>query len=262
MEASLTALCSRAELPTSLVSQAAEYYRTLQAKQAGLGVSGTVQSVVCLHLAALQRGQPLDTKNMIRLAGAKSKPHYLGILQNAEKILQLEQVLSIQEICVQMSVSQVSETAANIMTSYETHLKGSLGETKFANLNLSRAVYPCAAVVAAAKLRGEKIDQGKVADLSRVKKKDLLEIVEEMIKIQPKQDKTSVKRNLDLMDKIMGTGEGEGESSASAVVMTKREKIQEEDFEDDGYEEWKDALIRQVVDQGFTQYKKFLKSSG
>ena len=172
------------------------------------------------------------------------------------------QVLSIQEICVQMSVSQLSQTAANMMTSYETHLKQSLGETKFSNLNLSRTVYPCAAVVAAAKLRGEKIDQGKVADLSRVKKKDLLEIVEEMIKIQPKQDKSSVKRNLDLMDKIMGTGEEEGETSAAAVVMTKREKIQEEDFEDDGYEEWKDAMIRKVVDQGFTQYKKYLKSSG
>ena len=95
MEASLRALCSRAELPTSLVSQAAEYQRTLQAKQAGLGVSGTVQSVVCLHLAASQRGQSLHTKDMIRLAGAKSKPHYLGVLQNAEKILQLEQVWSV-----------------------------------------------------------------------------------------------------------------------------------------------------------------------
>ena len=145
-----------------------------------------------------------------------------------------------------MSVSQVSETAGNVMTSYETHLKQTLGETKFANLNLSRAVYPCAAVVAAAKLRGEKIDQGKVADLSRVKKKDLLEIVEEMIKIQPKQEKSSVKRNLDLMDKIMGSGEDEGENNASAVVMTKREKIQEDDFEDDGYEEWKEAMIRRV----------------
>ena len=83
-----------------------------------------------------------------------------------------------------------------------------------------------------------------------------------MIKIQPKQDKSSVKRNLDLMDKIMGTGEGESENSSSAVMMTKREKIQEEDFEDDGYEEWKAAMIRKVVDQGFTQYKKYLKTSG
>ena len=107
MEASLTALCSRAELPTSLVSQAAEFHRTLQAKQAGLGVSGTVQSVVCLHLAASQRGQPLDTKNMIRLAGAKSKPHYLGVLQNAEKILQLEQVWSFSTIKSQPNTCQV-----------------------------------------------------------------------------------------------------------------------------------------------------------
>ena len=80
-----------------------------------------------------------------------------------------------------------------------------------------------------------------------------------MIKIQPKQDKTSVKRNLDLMDKIMGTGEGEGENSPSAVMMTKREKIQEEDFEDDGFEEWKQTMFKKAIDNGFKEYKKYLK---
>ena len=145
------------------------------------------------------------------------------------------------------------------MTSYESHLKETLGEVKFSNLNLTRAVYPCAAVVAAAKLKAGKIDQTKVTDLSRVKKKELMEIVEEMMKIQPKQDKSSVKRNLDLMDKIMGASE-EKENSEDAVMMTKREKIQEEDFEDDGYEEWKKAMIRKAVDSGFTQYKKYLKT--
>ena len=122
-------------------------------------------------------------------------------------ITNMFQVLSIQEICVQLAVSHLSETAANVMTSYELHLKQSLGETKFTNLNLSRAVYPCAAVVAACKLRAAKIDQSKVVDLTRGKKKDLMEIVEEMIKIQPKQDKSGVKRNLDLMDQIMGANE-------------------------------------------------------
>jgi len=259
MEASLTGLCSRAGLTSELVSQAAEYQRTLQAKQAGLGVSGTAQSIICLHLAASQRGHPLETKNMVRLAGAKSKPHYLGVLQNAEKILQLDQVLSVQEVCVQLSVSHLSQAAAELITSYEQHLRLSLGETKFANLNLSRAVYPCAAVGAACKLRAEKIEQAKLVDLSRGKKKDLMEIVEEMIKIQPKKDKTGVKRNLDLMDKIMGASE-EKENNESSGLMTKREKIQEEDFEDDGYEDWKESMIRKVVDQGFTQYNKYLKT--
>ena len=84
MEASLTGLCARAGLSSDLVSQAAEYQRTLQAKRAVLGVSATTQSIVCLHLAASQGGHSVETKDMVRLAGAKSKPHYLGILQNAE----------------------------------------------------------------------------------------------------------------------------------------------------------------------------------
>lgn len=143
-----------------------------------------------------------------------------------------------------------------MMTSYESHLRQSLGETKFANLNLSRAVYPCAVVVAACKQRAEKIDLTKATDLSRVKKKELMEIVEEIIKLQPKQDKSSVKRNLDLMDKIMGSTEEKEESES--VAMTKREKIQEEDFEDDGYEEWKESMLKKAVKQGFTQYQKYL----
>ena len=74
--------------------------------------------------------------------------------------------MSIQEVCVQMGVSQLSETAANIMSSYESHLKQTLGD-KFADLNLSRSLYPCAAVMTACKLRHEKIDQAKIVDLSR-----------------------------------------------------------------------------------------------
>ena len=117
-------------------------------------------------------------------------------------------------------------------------------------------MYPCAVVVAACKQRAEKIDLTKATDLSRVKKKELMEIVEEIIKLQPKQDKSSVKRNLDLMDKIMGSTEEKEESES--VAMTKREKIQEEDFEDDGYEEWKESMLKKAVKQGFTQYQKYL----
>ena len=117
-------------------------------------------------------------------------------------------------------------------------------------------MYPCAVVVAACKQRAEKIDLTKATDLSRVKKKELMEIVEEIIKLQPKQDKSSVKRNLDLMDKIMGSTEVKEESES--VAMTKREKIQEEDFVDDGYEEWKESMLKKAVKQGFTQYQKYL----
>merc|ERR1712111_318628 len=102
--------------------------------------------------------------------------------------------------------SQLSEAAANVMANYENHLKQTLGE-KFADLNLSRSLYPCAAVMSACKIRHEKIDQAKIVDLSRSKKKDLQDIVDEMVKIQPQGEKSGAKRNLDLMDKIMGANE-------------------------------------------------------
>ena len=92
MEASLTALCSRASLPSTCVGLALEYQRTLAAKQATLGVSHAFQSALCLHLSAIQEGKAVDSKQMVKLAGAKSKPHYLSIYQNAEKILDLDQV--------------------------------------------------------------------------------------------------------------------------------------------------------------------------
>ena len=63
-----------------------------------------------------------------------------------------------------MGVSQLSEAAANVMANYENHLKQTLGD-KFADLNLSRSLYPCAAVMSACKIRHEKIDQVINADI-------------------------------------------------------------------------------------------------
>jgi len=261
MEECLKAASIRAGLTAEVLPQALEYQRTLTAKQASFGISLNYSCVICLHLAAANLGKNVDLKWMVRIAGAKSKPHYLQTYQNAEKVLQITSLVSIQEVCVQVAAAHLAEAAASVMTSYEAHLVQSLGEASAANLNLGRSVYPCAAVVTAAKVRGEKIDLGKITDISRVKKKDLQEIVDEMLKLQPKSEKKGAKRNLDLMDKIMGASveEEKENSETGAGVMTKREKIQEEDFEDDGFEEWKQTMFKKAVDNGFKEYRKYLK---
>jgi len=261
MEATMTALCSRASLPNSCVVLALEYQRTLVAKQATLGVSHAFQSALCLHLSATQGAKSVDAKLMVKLAGAKSKPHYLSIYQNAEKILELDQVLSVQEVCVQLGVSHVAEKAAKVLTVYESHMKNTFGEARCDALNLGRPVYPCAAVNAACKIIGEKVDLAKLSEISRAKKKDLLELSEEMVNLQPdKDDKSGTKKKLDFMDKIMGVSE-EGKENSDAEPGDKkgRGRIREEDFEDDGYDDWKEAMLRKAVDDGFLKYKKYLK---
>lgn len=257
----MTALCSRASLPSSCVEPALEYQRTIQAKQANLGVSSNFQSVLCLHLAASQAGKSVDDRQMVKLASAKSKPHYFSVYQNAEKILELDQVLSVQEVCVQLGVSHVSERAAKVMSCYEEHLKVTFGEARFLDMNLNRSVYPCAAVNTACKIIGEKIEFGKLCEISKAKKKDLVELCEEMLNLQPeKNDNKGTKKKLDFMDKIMGVGEEFKENNEKEINEKRfKGRVKEDDFEDDGYEDWKEAMLRKAVDEGYTKYKKYLK---
>ena len=106
-----------------LYFQALEYQRTLTAKQASFGISLNYSCVICLHLAAVNLGKNVaELKWMVRIAGAKSKPHYLQTYQNAEKVLQITSLVSIQEVCVQVTASHLAESAASVMTSYEDHL--------------------------------------------------------------------------------------------------------------------------------------------
>ena len=88
----MKAACSRAGLPLDVLPQALEYQRSLTAKQSNLGVSLNFTCVICLHISANQSGKSLDLKHMVKIAGAKSKPHYLQTYQNAEKVLQIDQV--------------------------------------------------------------------------------------------------------------------------------------------------------------------------
>ena len=90
----------------------------------------------------------------------RSKPQYLSTFETAEKILELDQVLSVQEVCVQLGVSHATKTAAKVLESYKTHLKLTYGVLRVANMNLGKSVYPCAVVLTACKVTGDKVNQG------------------------------------------------------------------------------------------------------
>ena len=169
-------------------------------------------------------------------------------------------MLSVQEVCVQLGVSHLTEKAGQILSVYESHMKETFGTARCDALNLGKPVYPCAAVNAACKRVGEKIDLAKLCEISRGKKKDLLELSEEMTNLQPdSDDKSSTKKKLDFMDKIMGVSEEGKENSENDGGKKVRGRIREEDFEDDGYEDWKEGMLRKAVEDGYLKYKKYLK---
>jgi len=257
MESVLVALCRRGGLPENCVNMALEYQRTLNVKKANLGVNNTYQSTVCLHLAAVTRGTSVDVKAMVKLAGAKSKPHYLTVYQNAEKLLALDQTLSVQEICVQLGLSHMADKAAKLLKTYENHLIETFGEGRCNDLNLNKPIFPCGAVHATCKVSEFKLDLPKLCELARGKKKDLLDLSEEMVSLI--SDKKKVKDNnkdANLLDVLK---EEDVEDDNHQSDRKTRVRVKEEDFEDDGYEEWKDAILRKAVSKGFHQFEKYIK---
>ena len=124
-----------------------------------------------------------------------------------------------QEAAVQLGVSQVSGQAAKVLITYENKLVETLGPARSANVSLDKPMYPCAAVHAAAKAAGLKVDQAKLAELSRCKKKELAELVEAMASCQPEASKEAKKKGvtkqLQFVEQIMGMGE-EGEEKGGS----------------------------------------------
>ena len=89
-------------------------------------------------------------------------------------------------------------------------------------------------------------------------RKDLNEMCEEMLGLQPKEEKT-VKRKLHLMEQIMvGAEEKEHEGEEESQERNVRDRLKEEEVEDDGYKEWKEEILLRAVQEGFTEYKKYL----
>ena len=68
----------------------------------------------------------------------------------------------LHSLSVQLGVSQVSGQAAKVLTTFENKLVETLGPARSANMSLDKPMYPCAAVHAAAKAAGLKVDQAKL----------------------------------------------------------------------------------------------------
>merc|ERR1711915_573062 len=100
-------------------------------------------------------------------------------------------------------------------------------------------------------------------EISRTSKKDLVDLSEKMLGLMPNKDLKKEKAKADsqdLMDRIMGTGEDSVRDNLEEEKTGVRDRIKEDVLDDDGFEEWRQAILRRAVDQGFVKYKKYLVS--
>jgi len=264
MDTIFKTIAGQANLPEQLIPTGLDYYRRLAAKNAGLGMSSNLQCAICLHLAAEKQGHSVDTKTISRLSGAKSKSYYLDKLNNSKSILGFNEqkgFLSIQEICVQMSSPSLVIVTKDALQSYHDHLLKTFGEDRAKSVNLKKEMYVCSAYYAAAKHSKVKVDIQKLVELAKTKKKEVIELGDEMLKLMQKTAATNAdtpsKQN-HVRSNLLPLLQEEPDAKKPKSSTSATNYVDEYDQSDEDFLAWKQSILQKAVDGGFTQYAQYL----
>ncbi|KAL4613613.1 origin recognition complex subunit 6 isoform X1 [Arapaima gigas] len=152
-------------ISAKVLSQAEEYSRLSHIRCTGLrNITAISRAVLCLDLAAMVTGHPMDKEYAVTLSGLNKKV-YQSNLRSMECMLGLESRLGLRDLAVQYGCLQAVGPAAKILQRYEA----SLPQVQQEDLDLSKPLFTTAALLTACKCMKIKVDR-KLAAASGAKK--------------------------------------------------------------------------------------------
>ncbi|XP_055599393.1 origin recognition complex subunit 6 [Uranotaenia lowii] len=149
----------------NLAPKSTELLRLLQVKSSG-GVANLgdyARATICIDLASGLLGLPFDLETGLKMSGLK-KTVYTNSKRTVEKILDISKVFGINEICVQLGLSQVKNEALVLLESYKRFVDG--GNVA---LDLTHPQYATMAVFQACKRLKVKPPKTKLVPFSHLK---------------------------------------------------------------------------------------------
>ncbi|TRY72484.1 hypothetical protein TCAL_01047 [Tigriopus californicus] len=226
-----------------------------ESKFSVLKLSGSCQTVISLHLASKVCRRPIQDLKLILKSAGLSKVKYQNVLRNVESALNLEEVLSIDDICVQLGCSQIRQKAANSLKQYQATFLSKLSASRRDDVNFDKAIYPCAAILAAVKAeKGIRVDKNKLSDLGSTTKTELEKMAADIWAAQPQTPlNTPVKKKTvkSLVQAVL-TRALENEEIVPDTPGKKQKRFNDDDeesdddhciFNRDDYEMWKQKIL-------------------
>jgi origin recognition complex subunit 6 len=212
------------------IQKAEAFLRILNTKTAAKTISDAAKIVLCLDLAATSSGIGFDKNTALKLAGLR-KGVYQNNLNNLEKMLDLDKPLTISELCVQLSCTEIKETAETILQSYKEH------DTKIKDIRHPQ--YVAAAVFTSCKLKRVKVDKSQLRAISRLKLSQWNELLEEFGKFtaslglsRTKEAKKNASTEQEELMEVV-------ETSLKTKSMNKEDKMED-------YDVWRERILHKA----------------
>ncbi|XP_066149989.1 origin recognition complex subunit 6 [Euwallacea fornicatus] len=203
-----------------VVKKCEEFLRLYQSKAVVKSLNNQAKIVLCLDLASQCLGRHIDKETALLLSGFK-KSLYQNHLNTLEKLLELDKIISISDVCVQLGCMSIKEDAEAILGKYQKS-----GNFK----DMEHPQYVAAATYLACKVKKIPLDKQKLVSISRLKPSQWKELVGSFEKLGMEKGRTTQKLSVD-----------EDKNECAVEVDILKPTTQDDQVEE--YEVWKKRIL-------------------
>ncbi|KAH8285017.1 hypothetical protein KR054_003941 [Drosophila jambulina] len=185
--------------------------------------------VLCADLASCVLGIGFDKEQALKLSGLR-KSHYLNNKRMFEKLLDLNKLASVNDICVQLSINEVARKAEELMTLFKA-----LAATEGTDTDTEHPQYAAMAVFQACRLLKKKVAKTKFMPFSNLRPSQWQQLEHQWDNMIAKHYKESKVVSATDMEEKLKQSQQENINGKDAK---KKQKAQAED-----YETWKTRML-------------------
>ncbi|CAB3369214.1 Hypothetical predicted protein [Cloeon dipterum] len=221
-----------------VLSKAKEMERLIETKKS-FSVDASLQSILCLHVAASMKGADFDKNLAIKLS-ASSKKTYNAKLYMLEKLLDVQPLTSVKEMCLKLGAMEAHAEADKLKKCFDQLCQDD---------HEDHPMYSAGAVFVVAKSQKISVEKAKIVELARTSWTKLESVIEKMKKLfesgQTSSSKKTQKQKKHALQEIL---DNIADNSIDEDNKTRKEEEVKSD-DDEDYEVWRKRMIKEAHEE-------------
>ncbi|XP_065370376.1 origin recognition complex subunit 6 [Calliphora vicina] len=189
--------------------------------------------VLCADIAANLMGIPFDKEQALKLSGLR-KSHYANNKRMFEKLLDLNKLVGVNDICIQLSLNQVNKKAEELLDLY----RNVIASEQSTDVDMSHPQYAAMAVFMACKLSKQKVSKSKLMPFSNLKPSQWQQLEQRWEKFMTKHYNDAMDNKLKKQNSDNQATAATDDDSSKKIQVDQKMRTEIED-----YEKWKKRML-------------------